>query len=215
MKNLVFYGASPFGDEIVQLFRDINRPLAEWNIVGFLDDNPSMVGTIRNGVPVLGNQTWLESIDIHDVWFVCCIGNPQARERVVSSLNERGARFATGIHPTVTMSDSVQVGEGTTITAANVLTTNIQVGRHVIINLACTVGHYSVIEDFVTVNPGANISGNVKIEKCSYVGTNAAILEKLTVGANSIIGAGAVVNKNIPAGVTAVGVPARVIKTHV
>jgi sugar O-acyltransferase (sialic acid O-acetyltransferase NeuD family) len=214
MKNLVLFGASPFGDEIAQMFRDINARTHEWNIVGFLDDNASLTGSVRNGAPVLGNRAWLDGVDISGLWFVCCIGSPKAREKVVTDLNLRGVHFAVGIHPTVVMSDSVEVGAGSIITAGNILTTNIKIGNHVILNLACTVGHQTLMEDYVTVNPGANISGNVTLRQGSYIGTNATVLEKITVGANSIVGACAVINKDLPANVTAVGVPGKVIKVH-
>lgn len=212
MRKLLFYGASGFGEEIVQLFRDINTEQEQWELVGYLDDDPSVIGSVRNGLQVLGDGKWLENIEIREYWFVCCIGNPKVRREIVSSLTERGAHFATGVHPSVISSDSVRIDEGSMITATNVFTTNIKVGKHVIFNLACTVGHYCVIEDFVTVNPGVNISGDVTLKKGCYLGTNASILEKLTVGSWSTIGAGAVATKDIPANVTAVGVPARIIK---
>ena len=214
MKKLVLFGASDFGDEIVQLFRDINKNRNQWELVGFLDDNAEQAGKSRNGVPVLGDRRWLDNVDAHNLWFVCCIGNPKVREEIVAFLAERAGHFAIGIHPAVIMSDTVRIGEGSMITAGNIFTTNITIGKHVIFNLACTIGHYSNIEDFVTVNPGVNISGGVRLRKGSYLGTNASILEKITIGSSSVIGAGAVVTKDIPDHVTAVGVPAKVIKEH-
>lgn len=214
-KKLVLYGASNFGDEIVQLFRDINAalPVPEWDIMGFLDDDASKTGTVRNEIPVLGTKEWLIHNDVRDIYFVCCIGSPKAKAAVSKMIAERGGRFASGIHPSVIMSYSSSIGEGTVVTAGNILTTNIRVGNHVIINLACTVGHYTIIEDYSTINPGANISGDVHLKEGVLLGTNCTILEKMQVGAYSKIGAGAVVNKPVPDGVTAVGVPAKVIKT--
>lgn len=216
-KKLILYGASNFGDEIVQLFRDIDAANGggEWEVSGFLDDDASRTGTIRNQVPVLGTRDWLDPERIKQYWFVCVIGSPRAKSKVTGMLGEKGARFATGVHPSVIMSHTTTVGQGTVITAGNILTTNIKVGDHIIINLACTVGHYSVIGDFCTINPGVNVSGDVTLEEGVLLGTNAAILEKIRVGAYSIIGAGAMVNKDIPAAVTAVGVPAKVIKKSV
>ena len=215
-KKLILFGASNFGDEIVQLFRDINKASSSpvWDIVGFLDDNASSHGKVRNGVPVLGSKDWINSNDIKDICFVCVIGNPKIKAKIVAFLKEKKAKFATGVHPSVIVSETSSVGEGTVITAGNIITTNAQIKDHIIINLACTIGHYTVIENYCTINPGANISGDVVLKEGVYIGTNATVLEKITIGKYSILGAGAVANKEIPENVTAVGIPAKVIKQN-
>jgi sugar O-acyltransferase (sialic acid O-acetyltransferase NeuD family) len=215
-KKLILFGASNFGDEIVQLFRDIDagKGGGEWEVAGFLDDDPTRIGMVRNEVPVLGTRDWIDYEKTQEYLFVCVIGNPKAKAKVVAMLMEKGARFATGVHPSVIMSHTTSIGEGTVIAAGNILTTNIQVGAHVIINLACTVGHSTRIGDYSTINPGVNISGDVILEEGVLLGTNATILEKMTVGKYSVIGAGAVVNRSIEPHVTAVGLPAKVIKRH-
>jgi len=216
VKLLIIFGASNFGDEIVQLFRDVNasRPGPEWEIVGFLDDDPEKAGTVRNGIEVLGSRSWLEDNSPGELYFVCAIGNPKVKVDVIDALIAKGARFATAIHPSVVRTDTTSFGQGCMITAGNILTTNVAVGDHVILNLACTVGHHTTIGDFSTINPGANISGDVILAEGVFVGTSACILEKLTIGEYATIGAGAVVTKNVPARVTAVGVPARAIRRH-
>lgn len=216
MKKIILYGASNFGDEIAQLFRDITKhetsQINKWEIYGFLDDDQNKTGVVRNDIPVIGTTQWLDNNSIQEYFFVCCIGNPRTKELITKRIKERGGKFGIGIHPSVIKSDYVSIGEGTIITAGNILTTNIEVGSHVIVNLACTIGHYSKIHDYCTINPGANISGDVTLEEGVLLGTNCTILEKMTIGKYSVIGAGAVVNKNIPDNVTAVGIPAKVIK---
>lgn len=213
-KKLILYGASNFGDEVVQLFRDIDAAKGgeEWEVAGFLDDDPARTGLVRNGVPVLGTGAWLDQNKLDDLWFVCVVGKPSARAGLVKMMKAKKLRFASGIHPSVIMSQTSSIGEGTLVTAGNIITTNVSIGDHVIVNLACTIGHYSSIGAFCTINPGVNVSGDVKLEEGVLVGTNATILEKMSIGAYSIIGAGAMVNKPIPAAVTAVGIPAKVLK---
>lgn len=215
-KKLILFGASNFGDEIVQLFRDINKGAGsmEWEIAGFLDDNDSTIGSIRNGVEVLGNRSWLEKVDVHDYHFVCVVGNPVARARIVEKMLMVGCQFAIGIHPSVILSDTSTIAEGSVVTAGNIITTNVSIGPHVIVNLSCTIGHYTRIGAYCTINPGVNISGDVTMEDGVLVGTNATILEKMKIGAYAKIGAGAMVRNDIPPNVTAVGLPAKVIKVN-
>jgi acetyltransferase-like isoleucine patch superfamily enzyme len=94
------------------------------------------------------------------------------------------------------------------------LTNHIGIGAHVHINLACTIAHDAVIADFATLAPGVHVSGNVQIGEGAYIGTGANIVERKQIGAWSIVGAGSTVVSDIPANVTAVGSPARAIKTR-
>jgi len=77
------------------------------------------------------------------------------------------------------------------------------------VNLSCTLGHEAVLKRACTLNPSVNISGGVTVGKGVLVGTGAQILQYLEVGDHSIVGAGALVTKSLPGGVTAVGMPAR------
>jgi acetyltransferase-like isoleucine patch superfamily enzyme len=105
------------------------------------------------------------------------------------------------------------VGEGSVLCAGTVLTTQIRIGAHVNLNLNCTIGHDTVIEDFCNLSPGVNISGSVHLEEGVDIGTGAAVVPGRRVGRGSTVGAGAVVTSDVPPLSLAVGVPARVIKT--
>jgi sugar O-acyltransferase (sialic acid O-acetyltransferase NeuD family) len=214
VKPLAVYGASNFGDEIVQLFRDINAMCPEWELLGFLDDDPDLLGRTRVDLPVLGDLRWLEEQAPRDIHVVVAIGNPVVKRRVAGRVAASGARFATGVHPTVVTSEYNTIGSGTVVCAGSVLTTNIRVGDHVILNLSCTVGHNSVIGDHATVNPIVAISGDVTVEEAVLLGTGAAVVDKVRIGRGAIIGAGATVTRDIEPFATAVGTPAVPIKVR-
>ena len=116
------------------------------------------------------------------------------------------------IHPLAWLGNRITLGDGTVVCAGNLLTTDMTIGRHVILNLDCTVGHDAVVEDFVTVAPSVNISGNVAIGVGCDLGTGATLIQGVTIGHWTTVGAGAVVVRDLPANVTAVGVPAQPIK---
>jgi sugar O-acyltransferase (sialic acid O-acetyltransferase NeuD family) len=123
-----------------------------------------------------------------------------------------GNRFATLVHPLAWVGERVILEEGTIVCAGALMTTDIRVGRHVILNLDCTVGHDCVLEDLVTVAPSVNLSGNVHVGEGCDLGTGATLIQGVTVGAWTVVGAGAVVVRDLPANITAVGVPAQPIK---
>jgi len=211
MKNLIIIGAGGFGREVLWLINDINRSQDEWEVVGFLDDDDFFEGKIIEGYHVLGRIE--KAIDFQNTYFVLAIGNPSVKEKIIQKL-PNDAQYATLIHPSVLIGERIKVGEGSVLCAYSVLTVDIEIGDHVILNLCCTVGHDTRIDDFTSFMPSVNISGEVIIEKAVYVGTGAKIINQLSIGAYTVVGAGAVVSKSLPPNCTAVGIPAKPIKFH-
>lgn len=211
MKDLAIFGAGGFGREVLQIALDQNLDRQEWNILGFLDENEAIWNQTIHEFPVLGGTSWIQRYPKTHI--VVAVGDPRIRARIVSDLVSYGGQyFPRLIHPTAWIGRRVTIGEGTIICSGTRITTDIQVGRHVILNLNCTIGHDSVLEDFCTLYPGIHVSGNVYLEEGTELGTGTAIIPKVRIGRYTTVGAGAVVVKDLPAGVVAVGVPAKVIR---
>ena len=212
MKDLIIIGASGFGREVAWLLERINKVSPTWNLLGFIDDNPEIQNKEINGYRVLGTINDINKYP--NVYFVCAVGSSKIREKIVSKMKmiNPDVLFGTVIDPTVERSDYVSMGEGTIICAHTIITTNISIGNHVIINLDCTIGHDAVLEDFVTLYPSVNVSGMTNICHGVELGTGMQIIQGKTVGEYSIVGAGAVVVRDIPSNCTAVGSPAKPIQ---
>jgi sugar O-acyltransferase (sialic acid O-acetyltransferase NeuD family) len=165
-----------------------------------------------NGLPVLGVE---ESAALHPgAAAVIAIGSPGGRRAAAARAEGAGAEIATAVHPTARMSRNVEIGCGTLICAGSVLTTGISVGRCVVINLNCTIGHDAALGDYTTLSPGVHVSGYVRFGENVFVGTGAVFLsgtreKPLMIGDGAVIGAGACVTSDVPPGETWVGVPAR------
>ena len=213
-KKIVVLGAGNFARETMDVLKAINDQQHQFDVLGYLDDNPEKQGKLLNGWPILGGIDWLGQGKKQEVFSVCGIGEPHIRRKVIEKALSFNAKFCNVIHPNALMTEFVEMGEGIVITAGCILTCNIKIGNHVHLNLATTVGHDVVMGDFATTAPGVHISGNVNIGEGTYFGTGAVTVEKLTIGEWTIIGAGAVVANHLPANVTAVGVPARAIKVR-
>ena len=212
MKDLIIFGASGFGREVAWAVERLNKVTPTWNLLGFMDDADDIQGSEINGYKVLGKTADVSNYP--DAYYVVAVGASRTREKIVSNMNtvNPSIKFGTVIDPSVEMSDLVTIGEGTIICAHTIITVNIKIGAHVIINLDCTVGHDAVLQDFVTLYPSVNVSGITNIGHAVELGTGMQIIQGKTVGDYSIVGAGAVVVKDIPAKCTAVGSPAKPIK---
>lgn len=209
MKDLYIIGAGGFGREVAWLVERINEKGPTWNIKGFIDDNELLWGTMEDDYKVVGGCEYLKTLG--DVYAVCAVGSARIRKIIIEEFKETEVKFATVIDPSVITSKRVEIGEGTIICAGTILTVDIKIGNHVIINLDCTFGHDDIIEDFVTVYPSVNVSGNVVVGQCSELGTGMQIIQGKKVTANTIIGAGAVVVRDCLESGTYVGAPAKKI----
>ena len=210
MQDIVIYGAGGFGREVLQVLHAINAAAPTWACRGFLVDPGYITGAPMHGLPVAGTLSALDCAP--DTAIVVAIGNPAARQKVVSMLGTGPGRFPVLIHPRAWIGDHVTLGPGVIVCAGALVTTDILLGAHVHLNIASTVGHDCLIGDFCTIGPGVSISGRVTLGQRVEVGASAVIIPGMQIGDDAVIGAGAAVVKSIPAGCTAVGVPARVIK---
>lgn len=214
MKDLVIIGAGGCGREVAWLVDDINKINNQWNLLGFIDENEDNHGKILNGYKILGGFDYLINKD--NIYYVCAIGNSKIKKKIVEEkCSKYNIKAATLIHPTVLISDkNNEIGEGCIICANSIITINVKLGKHVFVNFNCTITHDVVIEEFVTIYPNVNISGNCNISKCVEIGTGTKIIQGKSIGENTILGAGSIVVNDLQSDVTAVGVPARVIKYH-
>jgi len=214
-KQIAIYGGGGFAREVAWLVQSCNQDAERYQIVCFIDDDEAAQGKLLNGIPVMSLETAWKLFPQARV--VGGVGTPRTRQVLMEKAAARGFDFETIIHPRVEHSQWIEIGIGTVICAGNILTTNIKIGKHVQVNLDCTIGHDVVMDDFTTLAPGVHISGCVHLGKRVYVGTGAVIIngtqsDPIVIGDDVTIGAGACVTKSVPAGLTVVGVPAKPIQ---
>jgi sugar O-acyltransferase (sialic acid O-acetyltransferase NeuD family) len=139
------------------------------------------------------------------------IANPKDRREIIEKLPKNTTYF-TWVHPTALIMQDVEIGEGSFVGAYSILTTNIKIGKHAILNRGNQIGHDTVIGNYFSAMPGSIVSGNVHVGNDVYMGTNSTIIERVFITENIIIGANGVVVNDIISSGTYVGVPVKKIK---
>lgn len=212
-KDIFIYGAGGFAREVLWLIRRINEAGGNWNVLGFIDDRypeKTMVGDFK----ICGGRSFLTAYE-KKAAVVIAIGDAAAREVIYGEIKKNNKLyFPTLMAPTVRIGNNIKLGTGCIICEDCILTSDIEIGDFVLINLACTIGHDARLESFVTLFPSVSVSGGVIIGSFSQIGVGARIIEYVKIGEKTIMGAGAVAVKNIAGNCTAVGIPAKIIKIN-
>lgn len=207
MVRILILGAGGHAQVVADILlraRDAGQPITP---IGYLDDDASLHGKVLVDLPVLGYTSSLGRIP-HDA-VIIAIGNNQIRKRLADELSAAGETFASARHPSAIIAPDVRIGSGVMICAGVVVNTGTVIGAHVILNTGCTVDHHNSIGSHAHIAPGVHTGGEVVIEEGVLVGIGATVAPRTSVGGWAVVGAGAVVTKPVPPGITVVGVPAR------
>ncbi len=208
--RLAVIGGGGWGREVLDIAAAAQTadPQLDGHLVGVLDDDADLAARHPNlAVERLGPP---DDVDRHCDLYVIAIGAGRTRHAVVDRLGAASARPTILVHPRATIGSAGTLGPGTIVNAGATITTNVHLGAHVNVHANVSVGHDVRASDFVSIFPGATISGDVVLEDHCTIGTGANVLPGRKVGHSATVGAGAVVTRDVAAGETVVGVPARV-----
>jgi UDP-N-acetylbacillosamine N-acetyltransferase len=207
---LVIWGAS--GHALV--VADAARVQGKFSIAGFLDDRLERKGSPFAGSEVLGGRDALRELYARGVRHLhVAVGHCATRLKLASFAQSEGFVLATVVHPSAVIAESTPVGDGTFVAAGVVVNVGARVGESVILNTSCSVDHECHVQAGVHLGPGVRLGGGVQVGRAAWVGIGATILDHLSIGEGTIVGGGAVVVRDIPAGVVAYGMPARVVRS--
>jgi sugar O-acyltransferase (sialic acid O-acetyltransferase NeuD family) len=211
--ELVIIGSGGFSRETAEAVRSAIDHGAAWLLKGFVDDDSSRIGTLIDGLQVLGS---IDSVSEHPAAkLVIGTGRPDnywSRLRIAARLGIPLDRYATLVHPDASISASTSVGYGTVLLAGVVATASVRVGDHVAVMPGVILTHDDVIDDYATITAGVRLGGGVRIGEGAYVGSGALVREGVSIGPWAMVGMGSLVARDVPAGELWVGAPAHYLR---
>lgn len=209
MKKLIIIGAGGFGREVLVWSRQIPQHARDWELFGFIDDNPKALDGFQIDLKIIGAVTDFEPQE--DFLFTCAIGDPKIKMNICESLRRKGALFTNIIHPTAIVGANCRLGTGIILCPRSILTTNVTVGDFVTINLHSTVGHDATLEAGCTLSGHCSINGAAYLEEGVFMGSHVVVLPSVRIAQYTKVGACSNVLKHVKKTCVVYGNPARQI----
>ena len=215
METIVVIGAGGHASEVCSYVADIAAAGSSVRLLGCVDEykSPGGHGTLN----VIGG---LEALDglfrTHSEHLRCitAVGDNETRRRLVARVEAivPNCEWWTLRHPLASVGQGSTIGPGSMLAPFTIVTVNTHIGAHCILNVQTSVSHDCEVGDYVNLNPGVKVCGCVTIGTGSFIGAGTTIIDQMKVGEHTIVGAGAAIVRDLPGCVTAVGVPARIVK---
>lgn len=207
----VFLGAN--NPETIREINIHKNITSDFEVIGFLDNDPNKTGKSFYGFPVLGNLKSCRQLDLNSVVFLNLITRDCAT-RLITSLEvaEEGGTFTNFVHPNVNL-DMVSMGVGNYIQENVVLQANVRIGNNTAVNANSIVSHETLLGNTVFLAPGCHLAGCITVGDGVFIGVGATIMPRLKIGEWSVIGAGSVVIRDVQPYTVVAGNPARIIKS--
>ena len=205
MKRLYIIGAGSVGGHVAL---NMNEYSDEFEVAGFLDDDPNKIGTEQFGSKVVGKVE--DVLKLKDAFIVIGIAFPDTKRHILDKISKNSSlNYPTLIHSHSWVSNDVSIGKGAIIYPGTTINYGSELGDFVVLNMNCALGHHTSIGTYSSLAPGVNTGGHTVIEEGVEIGIGSSTLQDVRIGAGSVVGGQSMVTKNVAPHSKVVGIPAK------
>ncbi len=205
MKHLIIIGARGYGREIYNAFMRNFSP-EEWDCKGFLDSNKEALDGYRGYPPILCSP---EDYTVQaDDYFFCAMGDVRWRKHYADILLAKGGKFLTIIEKSAVIERNTVLGQGCYVGRNVFLSCDISIGDFVSFFQCAVLGHDVKVGDFCHFGAHTYAGGFSVLQNFVTVHPGAGIIPHRTLREGAVLGAGSVAARNITANTSVMGVPA-------
>lgn len=207
-KKLYIVGAGSVGGHIALNMDDYSD---QFDLCGFLDDDPDKIGTKQFGLKVVGKVR--QALEFTNVAIVVGIAFPKVKRLLLQKLfSNPSLSYPTLIHRRAWISEGVTVGEGCIIYPGTTINFGSEIKDFAVINANCSLGHHTCVGKYSSFAPGVCTGGHTIIEEAVDMGIGVSTLQNIKIGKDSTVGGQSMVIRSVDVGSSVAGVPAKTIK---
>lgn len=216
LTDLIVIGAGGGTRELLPFLDDINRSTStdtKWKVVGILDDDSTLHGTQLANHPILGSIDRLA--EFPDARIIIAIASQREitiRRRLFDRIGLPLSRYATLVHPRAYVAPTARISEGCVIYPHVSIGPGTSIGHNSVIYFNSVLHHDTAINAHCAVCAGVVIAGGCRVGECAYLGAGCCLRDGVNVSDECLVGMGAVVTRDVAAGTTVCGVPARKLR---
>ena len=209
---LGIYGAHGLAQEVNLIAKKINAIQKRWSEIVYIDDINDIAEI--HGRKVYKFEELLQCCREDGLEIVIAVGEPSVRELLYQKVLEKEVKPVSLIHPGVYIDETTSIGKGVVICEGATITSNVAIGDNTYIQPHAVIGHDIQIGRHTVIGSNCQIGGADIIGDRVFMGFLSGTTDHICVGNDVIISAGAIVFRDLPDGVVAVGNPARVMKKN-
>ena len=207
-KKILIFAAGPAGREIFQLISSMNKSANEWEVIGYVDDDPKKAGKTIDDVKVYSNKNKPTKSEIYAT---CGLMNHIIRKKIFNEeILKNNYKITNLIHPLVEQPKCFRIGVGNVIFGNVHISFEVTIKNFSIISNFCDLAHNLITGDYVTIMPSAIIGGNCEIGENTLIGAGARIHQETKIGKSCKIGMGTLILKDVKNNTAVVDFPRKV-----
>lgn len=209
-EKIFIFSAGPGGRDLLRIIDDINNKLFTWEVLGYVDNNPELIGKKVDGYLVYGHEDLPKE---NDYYGICGVMDHKLRRKIVQTeIESKGYKLATLIHPTASKSSDFAAGPGSIIFSGVRISYNVKLRKSVLVCPNTVLGHDLRVGDYTSIMPSVTISGKCRVGENCLIGSGAILSQGINLGKESIIGIGTTIIKDIPDRTSVVDFPRKTVR---